>query len=200
MRCAPVFGLVALVFAASLVPGAALADSGGPDLGQHDDPFAESDLTYPVLDALASHWAQRSVTVECPATEETWNADPRGYDAFGYIWPDANWTRVEPHVCAEALKAADENGITDAAIAAAILIITHESWHLRLWPWRMDEGRVECQAIRHFRQSVEMLGVTDRPHIDELYSYAWAFDAREAALFSAYRWRGCKIPKPTLTW
>ena len=67
-------------------------------------------------------------------------------------------------------------------------------------PWRMDEGRVECEAIRHFRKSVSMLGVTDRAHVDELYSYAWAFDEREAMLFPGYRWRACKIPKPALTW
>jgi hypothetical protein len=192
-------GLGVLVLAVSLVPGA-LADSGSPDLGPHDDPFADSDLTYPVLDALASHWAQRSVTVECPASEQTWSADPRGYNNLGYIWLDANWMRVEPDVCSEALNVAGENRLTDSAIAAAILTITHESWHLRLWPWRVDEGRVECQAIRHFKQSVEMLGVTDRPHIDELYSYAWALDERQAMLFPAYRWPGCKITKPTLTW
>ena len=45
-----------------------------------------------------------------------------------------------------------------------------------------------------------MLGISDQRRIDELYSWAWAFDVRQAMLFPAYRWRGCKITKPALTW
>jgi len=39
-----------------------------------------------------------------------------------------------------------------------VLTLVHESYHVRHWRWRLNEARVECQAIRHFRVGVRVLG------------------------------------------
>jgi hypothetical protein len=49
-------------------------------------------------------------------------------------------------------------GADDSTDALAVLTLLHESYHVRHWRWKLNEARVECQAIRHFRVGVQVLG------------------------------------------
>jgi hypothetical protein len=188
--------LLALLWAITLT----LAGAAHSDSGLHPDTFA-GDTTIPALDSLASHWARRPVHVECPADWAAWNADESATGSYGYTWLDADWTRVEPDVCANAVRANGPlNPLETDDVAVAVLVITHESWHLRIWQYRADEGRVECKAIQNYRQSLRELGVTDPKRIAMLYSLAWSFDRREATLFPEYRFKRCRIQKPSADW
>src|SRR5262245_34151688 len=67
------------------------------------DPFADTDLTFPALNGLASQWAERNVVVECPASLESWIADNDADGSWGYTLRDADWTRVKAGLCEAAL-------------------------------------------------------------------------------------------------
>jgi hypothetical protein len=161
------------------------------------NPFANTDLTFPALNALASHWAKRDVVVECPASLETWIADKNAGGTWAYTFRDADWTRIKVGLCEAALAAEqpDYGGIEPWVVAIAVHVITHESWHLRLWQGRRDEARVECKAIRSDRRSFLRLGATP-DQADDLYSWAWAFHIRQAKLFPEYRLKGCGAKRP----
>src|SRR3954465_11758868 len=160
------------------------------------DPFAATDLTYPALNNLASHWAKRPVTVECAPDWPSWTADTDAEGSWGYTWLDADWTRVEPELCEAALEAGQDLTPREAWFTAiAVHVITHEAWHLRDWSLRANEARVECNAVKSDRKSFLLLGATPE-QADSLYSWAWAFDQREGVLFPEYRYAYCKAKKP----
>jgi hypothetical protein len=181
--------LFALVFSSS-----AFAD-------MRSDPFADTDLTFPALNGLASHWAERNVLVECPTSLESWIADNDADGSWGYTLRDADWTRVKAGLCEAALAVGkpDYDGIEPWLMAIAVHVITHEAWHLRLWPGRGDEARVECKAIKSDLQSFLRLGATPE-QADDLYSWAWAFHIRQTTLFPEYWLKGCRAKRPTAHW
>lgn len=181
----------ALLCSALLITGTAAADP------QHLDPYAATDLTYPALNALASHWAKRPVIVECAPNWQSWNDDSDAEGAWGYTWLDADWTRVEPELCQAALEAGTPDLQPERAwfVAIAVHVITHESWHLRHWALRGNEARVECNAVKSDRRSFLLLGASPE-QADSLYSWAWAFHVREGVLYPAYSYAYCKAKKP----
>ena len=66
--------------------------------------------------------------------------------------------------------------------ALGVLVLLHESFHLRRWRWRRDEGKVECQAMVYFKEAAVQLGATpDEAH--DLYAYAIALHAYKVSLF-----------------
>jgi hypothetical protein len=77
--------------------------------------------------------------------------------------------------------------------ALGVLVLTHEAFHLRHWRFRRDEGKVECQAIVHFKDAAERLGAT-AAQAEDLYPYALAWHARLMRLFPRYRDPKCVIP------
>jgi hypothetical protein len=186
-----------LALACSLLTGALLLTGfAGADTG-HVDAFAPTDLTFPALNALASHWARRPVVVECASSWESWNADSDAEGSWGYTWLDADWTRVEPGLCQAALEASSPDLSAERAwfVAIAVHVITHESWHLRQWDLRASEARVECNAIKSDRRSFLLLGASPE-QADDLYSWAWAFHVREGSLFPAYAYQYCHERTP----
>ena len=168
-----------------------------PAFADHEDTWAGVDLTYPSIDALASHWARRPVHVECASSWDTWNADTDAQGSYGYTWLDTDWTRVQPGICEDALSAGHLgfDGKDPWRVAIAVHVITHESWHLRDWFWRGDEAHVECQAVKHDVKSFQLLGASDR-QAEELYSWAYYFHIREGDLFPAYHQPYCRERKP----
>ena len=71
---------------------------------------------------------------------------------------EAAWLPIRsltPLVCAGALAIADGRRATPPwQMALGALALIHEAYHLRIWNHRLDEGRVNCQAIRHFKVGV----------------------------------------------
>jgi hypothetical protein len=74
--------------------------------------------------------------------------------------------------------------------ALGVLVLVHESFHLRHWRWRRDEGKVECQALIYFRDAATRLGATAAQAYG-LYAYAIALHRYKASIFPQYRVRGC---------
>ncbi|HEX9295623.1 MAG TPA: hypothetical protein VF881_07305 [Polyangiaceae bacterium] len=72
-------------------------------------------------------------------------------------------------------------------------MLLHEAYHVRHWKWRRNEGKVECQAIRHFTIGAQLLGAS--PALaNELLPFALAAHARMVTLFPEYRDRTCMLP------
>jgi hypothetical protein len=112
--------------------------------------------------------------------------------AWGYTDMADDYSVIQPLLCAGA------SGITDPAVpawqrATGTLVLVHESYHLRRWPWRRSEAKVECQAIRHFRVAARMLGAS--PELaNDLLPYALAARERMVRLYPNYRDPRCKLP------
>lgn len=155
----------------------------------------------PVIEHVASVFALRSVDVRCPTMEEwlsdpMWGSDPNPQRAWGYTDMVHDFSVIDPLLCAGAAA------VTDTAVpawqrATGVLVLVHESYHLRHWSGRYSEAKVECQAIRRFRQGAELLGAS--PELaNELLPYGLAAHDRMVRLFPNYRARSCKLPLWTL--
>jgi hypothetical protein len=154
-------------------------------------PTAAQATYYPSLDALASYWAQRPIQINCP---EDWANDPWAQGTWGYTFLGADQAWVDPQLCdaAVALESggpANENWRT----ALSVLVITHESFHLRYWKWNGDEARVECKAIRSWPESFLILSHWNLPAFRQAMPYALAEHYQLAAMVPEYNLKGCKI-------
>lgn len=125
-------------------------------------------------------------------SDPIWGTGPNVTRAWAYTEMIHEYIVLHPALCAGVL------GVSDPALplwqrAAGTLVLVHEAYHLRRWKWRRSEGRVECQAIRHFIAGAERLGAT--PELaNELLPFALAVHQRMVRLFPSYRYRRCKLP------
>jgi hypothetical protein len=150
-----------------------------------------------LIEQVASAFAQRPVDVRCPTMEE-WVSDPiwgtaaNPQRAWGYTDMVNDYSVIHPLLYAGAAA------VTDAAVpawqrATGVLVLVHESLHLRHWRGRYSEARVECQAIRRFRQGAELLGAS--PELaNNLLPYGLAAHDRMVRVYPNYRDRACKLP------
>jgi hypothetical protein len=149
---------------------------------------------YPELNALASYWAQRPITIECP---EDWATDPWATGTWGYTFLGADEATVDPSLCEAALELADSAGAQrkneDWRAALSVLVITHEALHLRYWKWNANEARVECRAIRSWPESFLMLSNWNLPAFRQAMPYALAEHYQLAAMVPEYNFKKCKI-------
>jgi hypothetical protein len=129
--------------------------------------------------------------VRCPSAEE-WDADFAS--SFGYAYTNMrdNFAVLSPIVCAGALGVGTAE-TPDWQEALGILVLVHESFHLRHWRWRRNEGKVECQAMTYFRDAAERLGAS-AAHAHSLYAFALALHAYKVSVFPQYRDRACRLP------
>jgi hypothetical protein len=155
----------------------------------------------PLIEHVASTFALRSADVRCPTMEEwvsdpIWGTSPNPQRAWGYTDMVNDFSVIHPLLCAGA------TAVTDTAVpawqrATGVLVLVHESYHLRHWSGRYSEAKVECQAIRHFRQGAELLGAS--PELaNDLLPYGLAAHGRMVRLYPNYRDRACKLPLWTL--
>jgi hypothetical protein len=139
--------------ALALVVGALLAAAPAP---AYDRP--------PVLERVASYFADRSAEVRCPSLEEwtsdpIWGTEPNPQRAWGYTDMVDEHILLHPALCAGALAVPDAT-VPAWQRATGVLVLIHEAYHLRRWKWRRSEARVECQAIQHFTSGAELLGAS----------------------------------------
>ena len=151
----------------------------------------------PLLERVASYFAQRPAELRCPSFEE-WTSDPiwgnaaGSQRAWGYTDMLNDHIVLHPALCAGALAVADP-ALPAWQRATGVLVLVHEAYHLRRWRWRRSEPKVECQAIVHFRAGAEQLGAS--PQLaNDLLPYALAAHARMVTLFPNYRARHCTLP------
>jgi hypothetical protein len=148
------------------------------------------------LERVASLFAVRDAEVRCPSNEE-WIADPiwggpTSGRAWGYTDMIDEYIVLHPVLCAGALAVSD-SALPRWQRATGVLVLVHEAYHLRHWSGRRNEGKVECQAIRHFTMGAERLGAS--PELaNDLLPYALAAHQRMVTLFPNYHDRGCKLP------
>jgi hypothetical protein len=156
--------------------------------------FAAAAPAYEVpapLVRVASEFALHEVDVHCPSSEE-WAADAHAATAWSYANLRGDYVALHPTLCMGALNVGDPS-VPAWVRAAGVLGLAHESFHLRPWRYRRDEGRVACQAIVHFRNAAQLLGATAEL-AEELLPYALALHWRTARLFPLYNDRTCRVP------
>jgi hypothetical protein len=158
-----------------------------------------SSETLPQLDRWASIFAMRQVSVQCPA-RKTWNTDAVAQGAWAYVplrpllHRTIDHAVAAPLVCQGALAIAGGRRTTHPwQMALGVLVLVHEAYHLRSWRHQLDEGRVNCQAIRHFKVGVMLLGGS-RELADELLPYALSIYWWQAVNAPAYHWTRCRVP------
>lgn len=144
-----------------------------------------------LLAKVASTFAMRPVFIRCE-TRPAWNSNPNAQGSWGYTFLFGDAAYLAPLACEGALHEAD---LTWPAWTRALgaLVLTHESYHMRHWPWRAYEARVECQAIRHFRVAVQLLGGSAE-EATNLLPYALSIHWRVAAKVPVYNLTSCRVP------
>lgn len=142
------------------------------------------------LNAVAMVYALGLGEVRCPSADE-WNADFASSFGHAYTHMSSNYAVLSPLVCEGALGVGRAE-VADWKEALGVLVLVHESFHLRRWRWRRDEGKVECQAMTYFREAAVRLGASDE-HAHNLYAYAIALHFYKTTIFPQYRDAGCRI-------
>jgi hypothetical protein len=145
----------------------------------------------PKLEEVSSYFAQRRTEVRCPSLEE-WRADRNVIAGWAYTHLGQDFIVLHPALCEGALRVADEQ-LPGFQRAMGVETLVHESFHVRRWRHRRNEGRVQCQAITHFKTTAEMLGASPQ-QANDLLGYALAFHLQTVTLFSAYQQKGCTLP------
>ena len=151
----------------------------------------------PLIEHVASMFALRPVDMRCPTMEEwvgdpIWGDDPNPQRAWGYTDMVHDFSVIHPLLCTGAAAVTDA-GVPAWQRATGVLVLIHESYHLRHWSGRYSEAKVECQAIRHFRRGAELLGAS--PELaNDLLPYGVAAHDRMVRLYPNYRARACKLP------
>jgi hypothetical protein len=152
----------------------------------------------PLLERVAAAFALRPAEVRCPSMTE-WINDPiwgRSWltpqRTWGYTDMVSEYVVLQPDLCAGAAAITNpEVPAWERAVGALTLV--HEAYHLRLWTYRRNEGKVECRAIQSFTQAAQLLGAS--PDLaNDLLPYALAAHARMTKLIPEYRARKCKLP------
>lgn len=134
--------------------------------------FASPAVAYyqePGINGVASKLAGKKVKVDCVSEEEQANdANFVIYGAEGYVegytlggrWipkPVAYFRDVHCNNLMAALRG-DLSGLTVHDFAWSLLVVVHESGHLKGARWSGDEARTQCWAMRHSRAALNMLG------------------------------------------
>jgi hypothetical protein len=143
------------------------------------------------LARVASVFARHDVEVRCPSAAE-WAADPNGGGVWSYAHLRRDYLALTPELCTGALRIADP-AVSAWQRAAGVLALVHESYHLRHWRHRRDEGRVTCAAIQQFPVAALLLGASFAV-ANDLLPYALALHLRTVQLFPFYRRRTCRLP------
>jgi hypothetical protein len=158
---------------------------------------ANAFATYPVIDETSSWIAMRPVSAHCLTKAETaadFNMAVWGASAYVNVTDDGSpedYAVYEYGLCEQLLALHNGQRVNTADLAWSILALTHESYHLRGAPGWMNEGRANCNAIRHVRYVALHLGA-DQSHSYSLLSAALVWFHRQPA---AYRLPGCNLPR-----
>jgi hypothetical protein len=144
-----------------------------------------------VLNDVARSYSLGVGQVRCASSAE-WESDFAAASGPAYTNLRNGYAVLGPVACEGALNAANAN-VPGWQRAFGTLALVHEAFHLRRWRFRRNEGKVECQAIVHFKEAAQKLGATEA-EAEDLYPYALAWHERLTRLFSAYRDPACLIP------
>lgn len=151
------------------------------------------------LNAVASIFAQRPVVARCMEPDEQDSPDSLG--AWGYVRvPAGKQTKeqLDADLC-RAAQTLNDPSVSPYLRAMSVLVLVHESYHLRRWGGSGSEAKVECRAIRHWGVGARLLGATEET-VAALWPYALAAHYEETNLVSwttgehPYRDDSCDVP------
>ena len=148
------------------------------------------------LERVAAIFALRDAEVRCPSMDE-WVRDPLWGGpgearAWGYTQMFRDYVVLHPTLC-EGARAVTDSAQPPWQRATGVLVLVHEAYHLRRWASRWNEGKVECEAIRHFTVAAQELGASTQL-ANDLLPYALAAHQRMITLYPQYRARRCVLP------
>lgn len=149
--------------------------------------------TYPTLDALASVFSMRPVQIHCTRVQDDWLLGR----AWGYtvVKPEWNFAVMQAPLCNAAIQLAAGMPVKGWLAALSVLVLVHESYHMRRWDLRANEAVVECRAIRHWQAGMRLLRVPQAT-IEGLKPWALAEHFRQEAKLPEYAQRSCLEPWP----
>jgi hypothetical protein len=157
---------------------------------------AQAYTTDPHIAAFVQVFANGTpAEVRCPESPEDWShdlGDPLNpEEVYGRTFTGTEVVEFRSDLCPVLANLAGSSA-DDSTKALAVLSLVHESYHVRHWRWRLDEAHVECQAIRHFRVGVRVLGGSQQL-ADELFPFALIWHNRITE-GPAYYLPSCMVP------
>jgi hypothetical protein len=155
---------------------------------------AESAVAYDAparLNDVAHVYSLGVGEVRCDSDDE-WAADPASRFAWSHTNLRHDYSVLPPFLCKGAL------GVGEPEVplwqqAAGTWTLVHESFHLRHWRFRRNEGKVLCQAIVYFTDAAARLGATEQQS-NELYPYALALYRQITQRYPWDRDPACIVP------
>jgi hypothetical protein len=134
--------------------------------------------------------------VRCPVSLDEWSfdlGDPvNAEDVYGRTFTQTAVVEFRSDLCTILDNLADSSA-DDSTKALAVLTLVHESYHVRHWRWRLNEAHVECQAIRHFRVGVRVLGGSQQL-ADQLFPLGLSWH-NQIARNPLYNLSSCDVPQ-----
>jgi hypothetical protein len=120
---------------------------------------ASAAVTHPKLNAIASQFAGRPVSVSCELSDYDWDIRDGWYGVYGFYYPpEADWVFLSPAACAPLLTALNA-GIKDAGLSPlglGLLVLLHESFHARGF---VNEAQTEACAMRSLPEELSAFGI-----------------------------------------
>ncbi len=113
----------------------------------------------------------RPVVAKCYAPGEANSPDSLG--AWGFVYQPIGQQKdmhLDPLVCQGALSVNDPL-VPAWQRALGVMVLIHESYHLRRWSAAGNEAQVQCRAIRHWKVGMRILGASEET-ITELWPFA----------------------------
>lgn len=159
---------------------------------------ARASTTYPELDAVASWLAMRPVEVRCLTQEES-DADANIviWGAAAYVnvidGRPADYTVFSYGLCEKLLSVLSNSWkyrYTLSSLGWAVLVIAHESGHLRGHEWWLSESLTNCWALRHVRYTALRFGASEDLALGIRSWAAWWYLRQPPE----YQLEGCKLP------
>ena len=160
----------------------------------------------PGINGVTSRLAGKKVVVQCAAPEDQANdANFAVYGVEGYVegWldPSGRW-HPKPVAyfrdvhCNNLVAgiAGDLSGLTVHDFAWSLLVLVHESGHLRGAKWSGDEAKTQCWAMQHARAALNMLGF--REDIQWKLVLVELLHIHKFELDISYQEPGCRLPIP----
>jgi len=153
------------------------------------------------LNAIASWLAGRPVRVKCLDAQESRSDKVIALGASAYVagrvdrrgrWWPSRVTVFKDGICQRLWNAleGDASRWSARSLAWAVLVLTHESGHLRAAPWSGSEAETECWAVQHVQAVGRRLGIEALELLQSLVN------EQHRMLPGAYQQPGCIVPSP----
>lgn len=155
----------------------------------------------PGINGIASKLAGRKVTIHCLTKREAKLDLMISLGASAYVngwtdpvtgrWRPDNYAVFDYGICQKLTRLASGkplDGHNAYDLVWAIIVITHESGHLKGAPFSHSESFTQCWTFQHLRATMRMLGRPKAEH-DLLYGLAWDL---QQAMPPPYQFTDCK--------